>query len=354
MGTPYLLSVVPFPLSPSISLAKKIMNQKPNNGQLSPDTRTPSQSLSMAKDLDHEKIVDLLDQYKHRILSLEADLGDQIQKGRWGAEHAKRRAQQLDSLKRGLLVLCDLNRELMENYLYKYDIGLPKLEGMGSLEHKICEDFLVSSQKDLKRFLTQVQEVGEWCLEAGVGGTHLVKSMLRLSKLGKMTRAVNLATGLVQSEHDRLDDHAQKALDAFQDPFVTRYLAKNDEKTMASKFRDGLKNQESSKIPQKKSGKNLIDSLAYWFNRMERQIAKIARARQELKNLDFKIHQMNSWLQTIPTSSDCPEGQGMPSILGIERDQEVFMPLLRLKRAHKTNQKTAFFLNSLGPRVDQG
>jgi hypothetical protein len=286
-------------------------------------------SLTTAPILDHESLGRLLEQYQHRLLSLEADLEEKQKRGQWTAESVKLRAQQLASLKKGLESLRAQNRDLQENLLYKFDIGLPKLEGMEPLEQKISEDFLTSSQKDLQQFLLQVNEVEHWCMEAAVGGCHVVQSMMRLSKLGKMIRALDLATGIIQQDHQKLTNHAKGVVGAMQGPFVTSYLAKDREK-----------NQEQPNF-------NLVDRLAYWFNKLERQIAKIARLRQELKQLDVKIDQMQTWLHAPSKPSVQRASQEMPSILSLDRDQIFFLPFQRLKRARKINQKAALFLKGL-------
>ncbi len=297
--------------------------------------------------LDHESLGRLLEQYQHRLSSLEADFVEKQQRGLWAADSIKQRAQQLASLKKGLVSLREQNRDLQENLLYKFDIGLPKLEGMGPQEQEISEDFLTSSQKDLQQLLLQVNEVEHWCMEAAVGGCHVVHSMMRLSKLGKMIRALDLATGLIQQEHQKLTGHACGMIGVLQGPFVTNYLAKDREKN-------------HSKYPAKNPAKNpnepslnLVERLAYWFNKMERQIAKIARLRQELKHLDLKIDQMQTWLRAAPEPSVQASSQEMPSILSLDRDEVFFLPFQRLKRAQKINQKAAMFLKGLGPQVDR-
>ncbi len=132
---------------------------------------------------------ELVGQYHHRLLSLEADLKDQA---RAGAMTTRTFTQRVKKLKAVHVTLQELRKLCLVDApgkLTSADIGLPILDECTPAEREVCERFLVEKELELRMLELESGQVYHWLADAVSGYTNPLRIILRLSKMRKMIQS---------------------------------------------------------------------------------------------------------------------------------------------------------------------
>ncbi len=155
---------------------------------------------------------ELVAQYHHRLLSLEADLKDQAKAGGLASRAFARRVKRLKDVH---AQLAELQRQCTAEEggsLTAADIGLPLLEDCTPEEKDVCEAFLVEKETDLKRLAAETGAVHRWVAEATSGRAGPLRLTLRLSRLRRQIDAFDAHAEKTTEADQALSSHVDKLL----------------------------------------------------------------------------------------------------------------------------------------------
>lgn len=226
------------------------------------DASTESQSPLSVADFQ-----ELVAQYHHRILSLEAELKDQA---RAGAMSARTFAQRVKKIKDVNAALVDLRKAcLVENpgKLTAVDIGLPLLDDCTPAEREVCERFLVEKELELKMLELQSGQVYRWLGDAVAGYSNPLRLILRLSKMRKM----------IQSFERRMEALAD----------ATTAMSHHIDK-LVGKMKGGT---------GKQNARSTVEALMTLFHQLDETIGRVARLKASVKKEEARTQAMSAWLQ---------------------------------------------------------
>jgi hypothetical protein len=210
---------------------------------------------------------ELVAQYHHRLLSLEADLKDQARSGSLSTRAFSQRVKKLKDVHASLAELRKLC--LVENpgKLTSADIGLPLLDDCTPAEREVCERFLVEKELELRMLELQSGQVYRWLGDAVAGYTNPLRIILRLSKMRKM----------IQSFEKRLETLADAAT------VMSHHIDK-----LVGKMKGGSGRQNA---------RSTVEALMALFSQLDGTIARVARLKASVKKEEARTQAMSAWLR---------------------------------------------------------
>ena len=218
-------------------------------------------------DLPLATLRELVAQYHHRMLGLEAELRDSARRGQVPPKAMRRRIARLKAAQQNLLELqrlCMVDLVESRGASPGADLGLPLSEDCSDEERNICARFLKAKETELTALASEAAEVLEWVTEAVAGRLGPMRLTLRLSRLRGLLTAMDRRQDGLKDSHGSVAEQIQRLLEAV-----------------------GL---------AKTQGSGPIDGLAELFEQVENTTTRIARLKGQLKELEAKTRSMSAWL----------------------------------------------------------
>ncbi len=209
---------------------------------------------------------ELVAQYHHRLLSLEADLKDQARAGAMPTRAFTKRVKKLKQVHDALAGLRKLCMGDNPGKLASADIGLPLLDDCTPTERAVCERFLVEKELELRMLELQSGQVYKWLGDAVSGSTNPLSIILRLSKMRKM----------IQSFEKRMETLADAAT------VMSHHIDK-----LVGKMKGGV---------GKQNARSTVEALMALFHQLDGTIARVARLRASVKKEEARTQAMSAWL----------------------------------------------------------
>lgn len=219
-------------------------------------------------------IAELVEQYNHRLLSLELDLKGFARANQIGVRDFEQRARALQKLRGQIQKIKDLNSlDLTPTTNSASDLGMPSLSSMtnlSSIEVGVFDRFLKQKLELVSELEKNSRLLANWLREAISGETSKWRLTLRLSKLKR----------LIHSYENRSKSASEdvKTLDRYINQFIK-----------------GL----GKKIPVGFSRSNVdatIGGLVHVFSDLDTIIARVAKLKATEKQERQRIHSMLNWL----------------------------------------------------------
>jgi hypothetical protein len=210
---------------------------------------------------------ELVAQYHHRLLSLEADLKDQARAGAMSTKQFTQRVKKLKAVNASLAELRKLMLIDQPGKLTSADIGLPLLDEITPTEREVCERFLVEKELELRLLEQQSGQVYRWLSDAVAGYTNPLRMILRLSKMRK----------IIQSFERRMETLADAAT------VMSHHIDK-----LVGKMKGGL---------GKQNARSTVEALMALFHQLDGTIARVARLKASVKKEEARTQAMSAWLK---------------------------------------------------------
>jgi len=248
----------------------------------------------------------MIDQYNHRLLSLEVELQEASRMNQIGVHDYERRARVIAELRRDLTEISELNNlESTDPFdADDADLGLPVTGNCTPAEIAVCSDFLDQKQIFMRRAERDTRRVLGWVREAiseskggsglgsgggsggGTGGWAAGgwgwRMTWRLSRLRRMIHQTEARTKLLNQESAVVDQYIDR---------LVRGLGKSMPTKGKGVFARG-KTQHQGAL------RGTIDGLMQVFSDLDGVISRVAKLRATVKNERHRIAQMLSWLES--------------------------------------------------------
>lgn len=209
---------------------------------------------------------ELVAQYHHRLLSLEADLKDRAKSGALSPASLSKRVKRLKEVHRDLNALQRLCVAEKPGKLTSTDIGLPMLDECSTEERQVVEQFLEEREADVMELEAESSKVYSWLQDAIAGRSGALRVTMRLSKL----------RGFITNHEKRgaaLGEEA-KSLNVHVDKLLTQ--------TTGSAGRE--------------AGRTTLEGLMAVFTRLEVTISRVAKLKASVKREEAKTKAMEVWI----------------------------------------------------------
>lgn len=210
---------------------------------------------------------ELVAQYHHRLLSLEADLKDKARAGALSAAALSKRVKKIKQVHASLNQLQRACIAEAPGKLMAQDIGLPILDDCTPDERQVCEQFLIEREEDLLELEAESAKVYRWLTEAVTGRTGPMRLILRLSKMRRIIQTIEKSSTLMAETSKALTAHVEKLLAAVRTPGA------------------------------KEAGRSTLDGLMALFQQLDGTISRVARLRASVKKEDERTKAMGAWLR---------------------------------------------------------
>lgn len=209
---------------------------------------------------------ELVAQYHHRLLSLEADLKDRAKSGALSPASLSKRVRRLKEVHRELNALQRLCIAEKPGKLTSTDIGLPMLDECSAEERQVVEGFLEDRELDVLELEAESGKVYSWLQDAIAGRTGALRATLRLSKLRAFITSHEKRAATLAEESKSLNLHVDKLLT----------------QTTGSAGRE--------------AGKTTLEGLMDVFTRLESTISRVAKLKASVKREEAKTKAMEEWI----------------------------------------------------------
>ena len=218
--------------------------------------------------ISHDAFEELVVQYHHRLLSLEADLKDRAKNGLISPALLSKRVRRLKAVHKELNALQRLYIAEKPGKLTTTDIGLPVLEDCSPEERAIVQHFLEDRELDVVALEHEASKVYGWLQDAIAGRVGALRATLRLSKLrGFISCHEKRATALTE-ESKSLTIHVDKLL------------------------------IQASGSGGREAGKTTLEGLMSIFHQLETTISRVAKLKASVKREEAKTKEMEDWIIT--------------------------------------------------------
>lgn len=218
--------------------------------------------------IPHSTFEELVVQYHHRLLSLEADLKDRAKSGTISPALLSRRVRRLKEVHRDLNALQRLCVAEKPGKLTATDIGLPILEDCSPEELKVVEDFLEERELDVLALEHEANKVYAWLQDAVAGRVSSLRVTMRLSKLRSFISGYEKRAATLIEE--------SKGLNLYVDKLLT----------------------QSHGGAGREAGKTTLEGLMSVFHRLESTISRVAKLKASVKREEAKTQEMEQWIVT--------------------------------------------------------
>jgi hypothetical protein len=212
----------------------------------------------------------LIVEFHHRLLSLEADLKAYGRAGGITARSFNRRIRKVQNVHKELTRLHKVCYTESMNQ-QKSDFGLPSLDCCTPSERSVIESYLDERDTHLKRVESLLAQVLKWVQLAAKRKAGFFRLTFNLSKIRKHTALLEERRVVLKEESQAQSLQIEKLL---------------------QKFKRGVKGD---------LGRNAIEGLAAIFTQLDATISRVARLRGKARKLRTQLTQMATWLEQRET-----------------------------------------------------
>jgi hypothetical protein len=231
--------------------------------------------------LGAEELNEMIAQYQHLLVCLEADLKDRNRLGTLSTRDYKKRAQKLKSVEREIETLKKIAQS-EQSVTSDNDIGLPIIENCTPAEQETCDHNLMEKEIELLRIEQHTSKAHAWLRDAIEGKTGSLLLTLRLSNLRRFIHLYTKLLTRAETERDQLEAASEDLI-----------------KTL-------------SKGKSESRSKTTLQALMSLFRDLENTISRVANLRVTLKQEATKVRDMNTWLKNEEAKFECGLDTGRP------------------------------------------
>jgi len=218
---------------------------------------------------------EMIVQYQHLLVCLEADLKDRNRSGALSDREFNKRAKKLRSVEREIDTLQKVVLTDQTGLTPKNDIGLPIIENCSPSEQETYEHSLMEKEIELLRIEQHTAKAHSWLRDAIEGKTGSLLLTLRLSSLRRMIHFYTKLLTRAQAERDHLEVSSEELIKS-------------------------LSKGKSDARPR-----TTLETLVSLFKDLESTISRVAKMRATLKRESSKVREMNAWLKNEETKFEC-------------------------------------------------
>lgn len=216
-------------------------------------------------------VEEMVAQYHHQLLCLEADLKDRARLGLMRPREYAKRVSRLKTVQKELDVLRKYAIAEHPGHLSDTDIGLPVLDNCTPTERDTCERGMLEKEYELLRIEQDVSKAQKWLRDAISGKSGSLMLTFRLSKLRRLIHTYSKLLTHAENEQDQIEQAGNE-------------LAK------------------SLKVKKTDAKANItLQTLMDLFVDLEKTISRVAQLRVSVRRETIKVGEMNAWLKQEET-----------------------------------------------------
>lgn len=227
---------------------------------------------SAAKDpsgLGREHLTELIGQFAHRILSLDADLRERARDGSVSPQGYARRLKQLGKMQTDLAALRQLAANDTPEHQAQVDVGLPVLVTCSPPEKAICDDYLTVRKDTTAAAAAEAETVLRWLQDAAHGKGNALQTTLRLSKMRKLITKHEERFAVLTAADAAQEQKAETLLDQFKG----RHL--------------------------RALGKSTLEGLVRIYEELDAASSRIARLKTAFKREERQARKMHAMIEAL-------------------------------------------------------
>lgn len=235
-------------------------------------------------------VEEMVAQYHHQLLCLEADLKDRVRHNLMRPREYSKRVARLKKVQKELDTLRKYVIAEQPGHLSDTDIGLPVLEQCTPSEREICERGMLEKEYELLRIEQDLRKAHSWLKSAISGKSGSFTLIFRLSKLRRLIHTYSKLLAQAENEFKQIDLAGTELVQSLK---LTKTQAK---------------------------AKVTLQTLMDLFLDLEKTISRVARLRASVRRETVKVGEMNAWLKQEETRFTKGLTVGKPpSPLGLAR-----------------------------------
>lgn len=220
---------------------------------------------------------ELLAQYHHRLLALEADLKDRAKAGTISAGVLARRVRRLKEIHNDLSLLATQSGSENTKDHMSHDLGLPELNQCCEEERSIVEGFLKERVAEVQAHSKQAKRVLSWLEDSLSGRAGGLRLTFRLSKLRNFIAIMERLASTESEASSRLELQTETLLADAQIPEAQ----KNAKSTLAASMAlftklDTIITRIAKLKASVKREQIKTDAMLAWLDREEKSLAHVA------------------------------------------------------------------------------
>ena len=227
------------------------------------------------------ELSEMIAQYQHLLVCLEADLKDRNRLGTLSTRDYKKRAQKLKSVEREIETLKKVAQS-EQSITTDNDIGLPIIENCTPAEQETCHHNLMEKEIELLRMEQHTSKAHAWLRDAIEGKTGSLLLTLRLSSLRRFIHLYTKLLSRAETERNQLEAASEELIKSL------------------------------SKGKSESRSKTTLQALMSLFCDLESTISRVANLRVTLKHEAAKVRDMNTWLKNEEAKFECGLDTGRP------------------------------------------
>ena len=222
-------------------------------------------SHGLTQEVPLAQLAQLVTQYQHRLLSLEAELHEHSRGGAITENDFTRRLRAIHAINADLRELSAWSHVQTSGEVTTGDIGLPIMGICTPSEARVCAVYVKEKGAHLKSLRRTVEQAHKWLQDAILGRAGSFIQTLRLSKLRQMILATERATAALREREATLSRQVTMLLD------------------------HGEKN--------KNIGLTTLQALKTLFNQIDASTLRIAKLTASIKREEQRTQEMRAWLE---------------------------------------------------------
>ena len=211
------------------------------------------------------QLAQLVTQYQHRLLSLEAELQEHSRGGVITENDFNRRLRAIHAINADLRELSLWSRAQTSGEVTTGDIGLPIMGMCTPSEARVCAVYVKEKGAHLKRLRATAERAHKWLQDALLGRVGSLIQTLRLSKLRQMILATERSTAALREREVTLARQVMMLLEP------------------------GEKN--------KNIGLTTLQALKTLFKQIDASTLRIAKLTASVKREEQRTQEMRAWLE---------------------------------------------------------
>jgi hypothetical protein len=218
---------------------------------------------------------EMIGQYQHLLVCLEADLKDRNRLGEMTAREFVKRSKRLKTVEQDIEKLKKISLFEQTSSTPDKDIGLPLLENCTPAEQETCDHSLMEKEIELLRIEQHTSKAHAWLRDAIEGKTGSILLTLRLSSLRRFIHLYSKLMTKAEGEREQLEASSEELIKVL------------------------------SKGRSESRSKTTLQTLMNLFRDLENTISRVAKLRVTLKKEAEKVRDMNNWLKNEEAKFEC-------------------------------------------------
>jgi len=240
--------------------------QNEKSQRLKATMHKPTKASKETPAISSVELGDMIAQYQHLLVCLEADLSDRCRLGSRSAKDYKKRIKRLKAVEAEIEALKKIAFVGQKSPDTEPDVGLPFFEDCNPAEQEAYDHSLMEKEIELLRIEQHTKKTHNWLRAAIEGKTGSLLLTFRLSGLRRFIHTYKKLLTRAEAERDQLEASSEELI---------KTLGKGRPETRS---------------------KSTLQALMKLFKELENKITRVAKLRVTLKQEAAKVREMNAWL----------------------------------------------------------